>query len=225
MRPSCAGTAKSSKAIGLVLFLPWAAFAGLRVYALSKRWILAALVFLLSVVPLCVNAVVFKYGVTGINVTMMGCVGTDSMPRFLAQSHDRVEDVPHCGGLISLIDVLLRDGTIYFVVLLVLNVLHLVFTLLSTNVVAFQNTSFIPIFTQPLTTNLVSRFLLDLQAADRAVRDQVSSLSSTTLSRNSTVMFRERPVDSVACSIPLDDYHSEHEHHPGSNLSDSWEIR
>ena len=76
-----------------------------------------------------------------------------------------------------------------------------------------------------LTTNLVSRFLLDLQAADRAVRDQVSSISENTLSHTSTVVFRQRSVESVACSIPLEDYHSKHEDHLGSNLSSSWETR
>lgn len=152
-------------------------------------------------------------------------------------------------------------------VLLVLNVLHLVFTLLSVRIYSLltmarlttdtdtwpvsrqtwshfrmpasspsspsRNPIMIsyevePHLTPPLlrlTTNLVSRFLLDLQAADRAVRDQVSSISENTLSHTSTVVFRQRSVESVACSIPLEDYHSKHGDRLGSNLSSSWETR
>ncbi|KAM5541444.1 hypothetical protein V8D89_004998 [Ganoderma adspersum] len=61
--------------------------------------------------------------------------------------------------------VLLRDGTIYFVVLLILNCLHLTLTLLAYNP-AFQDASYLPSFTEPITTILVSRFLLDLQYAN-----------------------------------------------------------
>ncbi|KAM5533560.1 hypothetical protein V8D89_012776 [Ganoderma adspersum] len=215
---------------------------------------------------------------------MMGCAGASSMPPALAQRFTIASrtclmaadcilifltwsqlPTEHKSRVFrrrtSLIDVLLRD------VLLVLNVLHLVFTLLSVRIYSLmtmarlttdtgiwltsrqtssrfripasspsspsRNPILIPYEIEPhltlaflrLTTNLVSRFLLDLQAADRAVRDQVSSISENTLSHTSTVVFRQRPADSVACSIPLEDYHSEHEDHLGSNLSSSWETR
>ncbi|KAI0794606.1 hypothetical protein C8Q74DRAFT_1366036 [Fomes fomentarius] len=66
--------------------------------------------------------------------------------------------------------VLQQDGTIYFVVLLLMNTLHLVLTMLSYHP-AWQNASYVSNFTDPVTAILVSRFLLDLQAAERTSRD------------------------------------------------------
>ncbi|KAI0718784.1 hypothetical protein C8T65DRAFT_737124 [Cerioporus squamosus] len=74
----------------------------------------------------------------------------------------------------SLSDILFRNvfhavltGTIYFVVLFVLNVLHLAFS-----VTAFatdsDGVSFVTEFTSPITAILVSRFLLELQEASHA---------------------------------------------------------
>ncbi|PIL25527.1 hypothetical protein GSI_12414 [Ganoderma sinense ZZ0214-1] len=74
--------------------------------------------------------------------------------------------------------VLLRDGTIYFVVLLILNCLHLTLTLLAYNP-AFQDASYLPSFTEPITAILVSRFLLDLQYANHKSVGMTCSESST----------------------------------------------
>ncbi|KAI0692814.1 hypothetical protein C8T65DRAFT_744991 [Cerioporus squamosus] len=63
----------------------------------------------------------------------------------------------------SLTDIMLWNGMIYFVLLTLLNVLHLAFTVAEVASDAF--TSYISIFTDPLTALLVSRFLLDLQEA------------------------------------------------------------
>ncbi|KAJ8453855.1 hypothetical protein ONZ51_g13365 [Trametes cubensis] len=67
---------------------------------------------------------------------------------------------------LSLATVLLRDGVIYFVVLVILNVLHLTFTMLSF-VIPFDPSSQVTTFTEPVTAVLVSRFLLDLQSTNR----------------------------------------------------------
>ncbi|KAI0704509.1 hypothetical protein C8T65DRAFT_741064 [Cerioporus squamosus] len=59
-------------------------------------------------------------------------------------------------------------GMVYFVVLFILNTLHLVFSLKD----VAGNTgagSYVPLFTAPFTAILVSRFLLDLQEANQAV--------------------------------------------------------
>ncbi|RDX54038.1 hypothetical protein OH76DRAFT_1479098 [Lentinus brumalis] len=69
---------------------------------------------------------------------------------------------------LSLSNVLFRDGTIYFVVLFVLNVLHLVFTVTSL-ALSDEGTSYVTIFTGPITAIIVSRFLLDLQEANQMV--------------------------------------------------------
>ncbi|RPD69066.1 hypothetical protein L226DRAFT_617051 [Lentinus tigrinus ALCF2SS1-7] len=64
--------------------------------------------------------------------------------------------------------VLLWDGTIYFIVILTMNVLHLAFSLPSVSrSPSSRNFSQITVFTEPITAILVSRFLIDLQEANR----------------------------------------------------------
>ncbi|RPD59049.1 hypothetical protein L227DRAFT_654427 [Lentinus tigrinus ALCF2SS1-6] len=61
--------------------------------------------------------------------------------------------------------VFICNGTVYFVVLFILNTLHLILILLS---VAIEGgSSYITIFTAPLTAILMSRFLLQLQEASQ----------------------------------------------------------
>ncbi|KAI1791888.1 hypothetical protein LXA43DRAFT_972873 [Ganoderma leucocontextum] len=68
----------------------------------------------------------------------------------------------------TLTDVLLRDGTVYFLIMLLLNCLHIAFTVVSIFIVSsLQHLSSISIFVTPLTAILVSRFMIHLQAADR----------------------------------------------------------
>ncbi|RPD73345.1 hypothetical protein L226DRAFT_614240 [Lentinus tigrinus ALCF2SS1-7] len=64
----------------------------------------------------------------------------------------------------SLPYVLIRDGTVYFIVLFTLNMLHLIFIALSVALDG-NNTTYVTTFTSPLTAILVSRFLLQLQEA------------------------------------------------------------
>ncbi|RDX52918.1 hypothetical protein OH76DRAFT_134940 [Lentinus brumalis] len=72
--------------------------------------------------------------------------------------------------------VLLRDGTIYFIIILTMNILHLAFALPSVSVshptegthsASSRNFSQITVFTKPITAILVSRFLIDLQEANQ----------------------------------------------------------
>ncbi|OJT13492.1 hypothetical protein TRAPUB_9957 [Trametes pubescens] len=67
---------------------------------------------------------------------------------------------------ITLSTILLRDGTIYFIVLLILNILHLTLTMISL-VIPFDPSSQVTTVTEPVTAVLVSRFLIDLQTASR----------------------------------------------------------
>ncbi|RPD59008.1 hypothetical protein L226DRAFT_572380 [Lentinus tigrinus ALCF2SS1-7] len=71
---------------------------------------------------------------------------------------------------LSLADILLRNGMIYFIVLTVLNIVHLTFSLVS---VASNDAgaSDITYFTAPVTAILVSRFILELlEAGQKVVR-------------------------------------------------------
>ncbi|KAI0828861.1 hypothetical protein BC628DRAFT_1417259 [Trametes gibbosa] len=78
---------------------------------------------------------------------------------------------PLSGTSTSFATILLRHGLIYFVVLLILNVLHLIFTMLSIVGDSQSPVSYLTIFTEPLTAVLIARFLLDLQATERSALD------------------------------------------------------
>ncbi|KAI0689448.1 hypothetical protein C8T65DRAFT_746165 [Cerioporus squamosus] len=95
----------------------------------------------------------------------------------------------------SFVYVLLRDGTIYFIALLVLNALHLTLTLLS-HTQALQSVSVVTLFTEPLTGILVSRFLLNLQSANQQVLHVDSSLASDTGGTSESLVF-ERVIGSL----------------------------
>ncbi|RPD58170.1 hypothetical protein L226DRAFT_536853 [Lentinus tigrinus ALCF2SS1-7] len=95
---------------------------------------------------------------------------------------------------------LLRDGTTYFLILALLNVLHLLFTMLSITSDALQPASFVTIFSDPITSILVSRFLIDLQEVHRYRADpQLSSLSS---SQGSLQFATSRAIGSLGESLP-----------------------
>ncbi|KAI0676989.1 hypothetical protein C8Q78DRAFT_58355 [Trametes maxima] len=113
----------------------------------------------------------------------------------------------HTGGRrSSLGDVLFRDGIKYFVVLLSLNMTQVVLTLLSIKP-GFRGESYIPILSEPLTAIFISRFLLDLQAANQAAR----KLGSRTLeslpnlpSSDETLTFAARIIGSFGASTGPD---------------------
>ncbi|OSD05849.1 hypothetical protein PYCCODRAFT_1465172 [Trametes coccinea BRFM310] len=77
----------------------------------------------------------------------------------------------------SLVRVMVVNGTVYFLVLTVLNVLHLMLTFLSTLMSATDPLSQIAIFTDPLTAILICRLLLALHEADDKSANQSLNLS------------------------------------------------
>ncbi|RPD73242.1 hypothetical protein L226DRAFT_536366 [Lentinus tigrinus ALCF2SS1-7] len=81
-------------------------------------------------------------------------------------SRSALQDL-HRSKRLSFSDVLFRSGTIYFILLFTLNVLHLAFSLAA--VMTSLNHSYLTIFTAPITAILVSRFLIQLQEVNHAV--------------------------------------------------------
>ncbi|OJT04657.1 hypothetical protein TRAPUB_4593 [Trametes pubescens] len=79
----------------------------------------------------------------------------------------------------TLSNTLLHNGTIYFVVVVVCNTLHLILTLLSITT-PLQQTSQVTALTDPITTILICRFFLALQRANQAAlgRDTLHSTQS-----------------------------------------------
>ncbi|RPD57188.1 hypothetical protein L226DRAFT_614396 [Lentinus tigrinus ALCF2SS1-7] len=178
---ACTLIAILSTAIGIVQFIPGAVFSALRIYVLSRSKLLAIFVLLLSLAPVGANLAYYGYRLRGeyscksdtvVIISRVPLVVADSLLIFTTwaalRSRDRKGLVAAAlqPGWYPITHVLLRDGSIYFIVLLVLNLLHLV---LSATSLVSNNTdgSLMTIFTAPITAILISHFLLDLQEANR----------------------------------------------------------
>ncbi|RPD60336.1 hypothetical protein L226DRAFT_525611 [Lentinus tigrinus ALCF2SS1-7] len=223
----CPNVARSSKALDILQYFPWAVFSALRAFALTKNWPLATLIFLLSMVPLGVNFAHFAFNSTGANF-FTGCLTTDDVSSELAKQLTIASRTCLITADILLIyvtwfnmyrrtgprhptvqnrflNVLLRDGTVYFVVLAILNILHLTLSLLSIEY-SISNISFVTQFSEPITTILISRFLMHLQSANRRVL-HLSSLDGTLAasSQTDTLVF-ERVVGSLGESLDAETY-------------------
>ncbi|KAI0751597.1 hypothetical protein C8Q80DRAFT_1158267 [Daedaleopsis nitida] len=188
-------------------------------FALSRNSFLAVFVFLLSVVTIGVDFVNYGFGLTGINDPLAGCTAVTPIPPSLAHNltiasrtclitadivliimtwkvtYYQNKGVRSALGQrsLSFAEVLLRDGT----VLLVLNSAHLACTLLSIKP-TLQTASYVTVFTGPVTAVLVSRFLLDLQAAHRDATN--GGLESLDARQSESVVFG-RVIGSIGSSL------------------------
>ncbi|KAI1791884.1 hypothetical protein LXA43DRAFT_1094224 [Ganoderma leucocontextum] len=225
---------------------PWGAFSALRAYALSRNMPLSILIFLLSMVPIVMNLVCFKYGLGGYTVPIVSCVGYNGIPPDLSRKclydiyarviltittrtcailadlllviitwtrlfKQRKLGLGTSSRKFSLTDVLLRDGTIYFLIMLLLNCLHIAFTVVSIFIVSsLQHLSCISIFVPPLTAILVSRFMIHLQAADRQLRyrgfgtDAQASRIEGDIRVTESLIF-DRVIGSLRCELEPED--------------------
>ncbi|TBU22461.1 hypothetical protein BD311DRAFT_676052, partial [Dichomitus squalens] len=223
----CAATTAGVDTVANLLFLVLATFTAIRVYALRKSVLLASIAFLLAAVPVGTNFAVFAYGLTGENIFPYGCTAIDETPLHVAKmftavtracaiaadclaagitwfSLSRRYDFRHAGETKgTLTSVLLVDGECN-IILAVLNVLHVTFTLLSFDIPALQSSSVISNFVTPVSSMLLSRFLLHLQAANLRAVNGGSSQASTAAYDGS--IFFERVVGSMGASISSDDF-------------------
>ncbi|TBU23724.1 hypothetical protein BD311DRAFT_768004 [Dichomitus squalens] len=185
---SCAGFIRAYVIFDELQYLIWGAFSALRVLALSRSWLLTCAVGLLSIAPFLVNLAAY-YGimrVTGLVDPLYGCGMASTAPITLSQSTVFVSvsrgslilaDIAVLattwwatysrGGMFfgrrTLSYVMLVNGTGYFLVMLALHVAHLSLTLVGYSNPNGINTSEITAFAEPISSVLVSRFLLDLQ--------------------------------------------------------------
>ncbi|KAI0682958.1 hypothetical protein C8T65DRAFT_595699 [Cerioporus squamosus] len=186
---SCSIFAFTQEAILVLQYLPWAVFSALRAYALSMSKPLGMFILALSLVPAGANLVIYSYHFNGVRVPSFGCFQTSNtnhlvviisrVPLIVAdilliyitwtkiRGRGALRDLQQSKRM-SLSDILFCNGTIYFVIMFILNVLHLT---LSVTSVAINNNSwsYVTVFTPPITTILVSRFLLELQEANQTV--------------------------------------------------------
>ncbi|KAH9924995.1 uncharacterized protein BXZ73DRAFT_103371 [Epithele typhae] len=222
-------TAYFQAILSICIYLPWAAFAGLRIYAISRNLIVSILIFLLSAAPFAINMAfniptLFAeqlgpdYWATGASsiLTALPCrLGIVSRGALIVADVLTVAatwyNLWHTRSLIAreereaqtLSSILLRDGTIYFITLVLLNSLHLALTLASVGTSLAGRASFINSFTEPITTVLISRFLLNLQAANKRIVGETSTATSdgrAAAAPAGTLVF-QRVVGSMGASL------------------------
>ncbi|KAI0765588.1 hypothetical protein BD413DRAFT_482144, partial [Trametes elegans] len=237
VRSFCALLSRASFALQMLQYIPWAAFAALRVFALSgMRYTPAIIVFLLSLGAPIVNYMQFAYNVTGFNVPGADCLSTVSIPpetslmcvlarttlimadiiviSVTVMSSRRSGAVARLGtaARLSLGQVLLHDGTEHTPsVITCFNIIDLVLSVLSVRI-RFRRISAVGhrrVLTQThsVTEILLTRFLLDLQAADQASRrlDFTGSLNFLGSTTNAETSLRfahaSRAIGSLGASL------------------------
>ncbi|RPD53982.1 hypothetical protein L227DRAFT_580888 [Lentinus tigrinus ALCF2SS1-6] len=194
---SCNASVLASIALVELQYVPWALFSSLRVYAIcGRRWYLAAPVLLFAGFPIVLNLLHYHWE-HGELVPVLGCQSVSTVPPRLSKIFTIVSrsslimadalvvvttwattysSVRRSGGHIgapTFSRLLLVDGTIYFVILTMLNTMHLTFTMLSI-ATSLSQVSYIISFTEPTTAILVSRFMFSLQEVKRRTEHQQS---------------------------------------------------
>ncbi|TFK80165.1 hypothetical protein K466DRAFT_392183 [Polyporus arcularius HHB13444] len=140
---SCATLTNAIAAFSVLQYIPWAAFACLRTYALCEHhcWTVATVVFLLSSVPIGTNFSRYRW-LGSTTIPVLSCLPEAAIPEELvvtwrATYYGSKAQASGVTRRPSFSNVLLQDGTIYFL--------------------------YVTIFTEPITAILISRFILDLQ--------------------------------------------------------------
>ncbi|KAI0330890.1 hypothetical protein GY45DRAFT_1323016 [Cubamyces sp. BRFM 1775] len=117
------------------------------------------------------------------------------------------------GSVPSMVQVMVLNGTIYFLALVILNALHLSITLLAfpLNTGAagevLNSVSQVTIFTDPITVVLLCRFLLDLQSTNTRLLEHDVSTSQLDENGNiigGTLRFATVVADSMGGTIAPD---------------------
>ncbi|EIW59948.1 uncharacterized protein TRAVEDRAFT_47244 [Trametes versicolor FP-101664 SS1] len=203
---SCMGIAIAQPAFSGMQYVFFAAFSSMRTLALSKmNYMLAIVVFVFALGPFAVNVHTMSLSLVGEIFPPFGCAGSVNITRTEAimglcrrvafMRNRRRHHRHHASAL-------LINGTIYFLTLLTLNILHLLFTLLSV-ADGFEPISLVTVFTDPLTNILTCRFLLALQAANQQALGQGSATEDAHHGGSDTLRFASRMIGSIATvSVP-----------------------
>ncbi|KAI0746463.1 hypothetical protein C8Q80DRAFT_772482 [Daedaleopsis nitida] len=106
----------------------------------------------------------------------------------------------------SFSDIMLENGTLYFVTLSVLNSLHLIFSVTSIFVegIGTGGGSELTIFTNPLTAVFVYHFILDLQEANEhnvKIGSNDPELQTSQIGSQSSLSFVDRALGSLGSTI------------------------
>ncbi|TBU57627.1 hypothetical protein BD310DRAFT_929077 [Dichomitus squalens] len=214
-------------------YLPWAAFSALRSYALCPnpyRWPVSATIFALSSVPIVTDMWVNLYRLSIVDDPQQGIIYTNSISASTGLKRDTTVEVLTRSSLIAsdlavlcvtwirtfetaklslrslgkktFASILLLDGGL---VLLMLSVLHMVFTLTGVAEDATSLlTSVIAVIEEPLTAILTTRFLIDLQKAQRKLAGSSRSVSLGELAfQAQTSKNTSRFIGSLGAQLPF----------------------
>ncbi|KAH9893596.1 hypothetical protein C8Q73DRAFT_697586 [Cubamyces lactineus] len=228
---SCRNSVYAGQIMDVCQYVPWALFSALRVFALSRDWLLVIPVMSLYGVYFGVNLTAFRwltyYWGEDSGCTIVYTMSVELVKDFTIASRSaliaadaivmavtwhttfKTERLTlRAGHWPSFAHTLFRDGAIYFVVMLVLNVLHLTFTVCQLYTDALFAVSYMTIFTEPLTSILVSRFLLNLQEVHRDLgRGATDTISCSDTIHQGTMHFA-RVIGSLGSSIATDTWPS-----------------
>ncbi|KAI0748200.1 hypothetical protein C8Q80DRAFT_1317665 [Daedaleopsis nitida] len=170
------------------------AFSGLRIYAISGYDpFITVIVCALAMVPVATNAYVAAY--TDIALSELGCLsGLDSQLSTVTWTHTiRAAQPLHLH--LSFTSLVLKEGILYFVIVLSLNTIQIVFDL-----TVVGSYGFIIPFLNVMTPILISRFLFDLddlRSHDQDVTYPSSLICTHPVEKSSTLQFAD-PESSVS---------------------------
>ncbi|TBU24153.1 hypothetical protein BD311DRAFT_767086 [Dichomitus squalens] len=221
---SCAQWANGTRAVEILCYVPWGAFSALRVFALTDRnWLLGLTVLLLSVGPVAIYFADFHWSSIAID-PVWGCEQANAespalSTKFTVISRSslivadlivivvtwlatyKTTKLARAAGhqsRMTLSVLLLRDGMVYFLVLLTMNVMHLAFSTSSVLInVGNGNVSDIIQVIEPMNAILVWRFMLDLQAA----RYQTMDLSTIVVTQQASTLYFDRVIGSIGEAV------------------------
>ncbi|KAH9897340.1 uncharacterized protein BXZ73DRAFT_85824 [Epithele typhae] len=189
---SCTTLDNTISVLEFIQPIPPAAFSAMRALALSQSRPLAVLVLVFSIVNVGFDFGVPQYHRQSFSDPTWGClvvflsiptpvlitgevlsrsllILADGIVIFLTWKNARSSEMKlKTGSPRTLNDIMLRNGAMYFVVFLIINTLRMATTLRGVGniiIVTPGQDSLISAFNDPITTILVSRFLLDLQEA------------------------------------------------------------
>ncbi|KAI0667152.1 hypothetical protein C8Q78DRAFT_982689, partial [Trametes maxima] len=224
--PLCAVLGYMDVVLSILPYVLWNAFSTLRVYATSGRdWRISSVVCVLMLGPLVSNiydAPVIKpvnmpapylcSASNGVSLAVHYALVLGSRCPLIAgdalvlavtwRKTYRVRKIAEGSGVRTpLLDLLLRDGTLYFGTMLLLNVLHILITFV-------QQVSVMGDVADVLTSILVSRFILNLReysgkgiAARNRSHPHDSQAASMSAGGRSTLVFASRIVGSLGESL------------------------
>ncbi|OCH89118.1 hypothetical protein OBBRIDRAFT_826730 [Obba rivulosa] len=228
--PVCIAQNLSPQGISIMLYLVWAAFSALRVYGVSNgSRFFALVVCTLNVIPAALNIycsmISYSYDIVNLPVIGTTCIISGTVPKATMTKYTiasrtciiasdvivivmtwratrrLVQDATRIGIKMPIPTMLLKDGSIYFALLLTLNIIQ---------VAGFATDTFlyaVGIFGTPLSSIIVSRFLLGIRCAASKQSGEVS-LSDVQGSSTLSDMFKDMAGDLYtgvpACHLAAD---------------------